>query len=660
VLDGNTSDGENEHPPEAINLTRKKFNGRMESSEAKMLTRSNVNKSLWTLFIAVLVIAGSIPVMGVKLPASKTEEQQTLEDKEAQEQAITTDASVPAPEQVAIENLPEDTTPRYALTQIAFSGNTLLTDEQLLEKIPDIFNAAPDGSIETTNLYDLRGLKAIASLPGTEQTVSARSVQGFTQYILSVYQKKNYAGIYVYVPGEAFETTGSLEQGILPIRVLEASVSNVTWAYYDPNNQSVEDGYLDPNALLAWSPVKEGQVMNRKKLDDYINLLNLNPDRYVSAVVSKGTEPNSLAVNYNVYEANPWHYFIQVDNSGTKDTQWRPRFGLINTNLLGYDDKFTAIYQTTPDSTWDEDYAVYGAYDFPIMGPKLRLNLFAGYNEFEITDPDLNFLGAGKFAGGTLRYNALQLDDWFFDVTGTIQYEESKSSPDLPFPDFDSNIHMALWGVGTDLYKTTDMADSYMGFSMLSPFSSSDREELTLARGSGTVDDRFHVYYFNARHSRYLDADKIQRASASLRFITSDDRLVPSKMTSFGGMYTIRGYDESEIVADGGLITSLQYEYDLIRKGQVDLFGQEVDEKTRKPFLKKLAPLAFLDYGMARIKDAAVTEETDEELCSVGGGLITELGDNLTGTVYYGYPLIPTDDTRSGKGRVHAGFLLRW
>ena len=124
-------------------------------------------------------------------------------------------------------------------------------------------------------------------------------------------------------------------------------------------------------------------------------------------------------------------------------------------------------------------------------------------------------------------------------------------------------------------------------------------------------------------------------------------------------MYTIRGYDESEIVADGGLIASLQYEYDLVRKGQVDLLGQEVDEKERKPFLKKLAPLCFLDYGQARIKDPikANGETTDQELCSVGGGLIAELGDNFTGTVYYGYPLIPTEDTRSGKGRLHAGFF---
>jgi hemolysin activation/secretion protein len=102
--------------------------------------------------------------------------------------------------------------------------------------------------------------------------------------------------------------------------------------------------------------------------------LNLNPDRYVSAVISRGDDPNSLAVEYRVYEANPWHFFVQADNSGTEDIQWAPRFGVVNTNLLGFDDKLTAVYQTPLDSDMGDQYAVYGSYDFPIWGPKLRLN----------------------------------------------------------------------------------------------------------------------------------------------------------------------------------------------------------------------------------------------------------------------------------------------
>jgi hemolysin activation/secretion protein len=627
-----------------------------------MRKKVSTSKILFIGFFAVLILTAAIPVFAAKLPAPKTAEQEILEEKKDLEQTVTVDESVPAPLEIAVENLPDDTTPRFMISEIVFSGNILFSDEQLLKKIPDIFNASSGGIVEPDFLYDLRPIKAIVADPNTQE-VSARTIQGFTQYILSIYQNKHYAGIYVYLPGEALEADGDLAQGILPIRILEAPVSNLTSMYYDVNNVPVTDPnshYLRVSALEGWSPVQEGKVINRKKLDDYVNLLNLNPDRYVAAVVSKGSEPNSLAVNYNVYEANPWHFFVQVDNSGSDDIQWRPKFGVINTNLLGYDDKLTAIYQAAPDSTWNEEYAIYGSYDFPILGPKLRLNLYAGYNEFDIADPDINFLGAGTFTGGNLRYNAMQHKDWFFDVTGTLGYEESKIRPDLGFDDLDTDINMTLWGVGTELYKTTDMKDTFLGFNMVGLLDSSDEAEMNASRGAGGASDDFHIYYLNGRHSRYLDTDKIQRLSASVRYITSDDRLVPAKMTSFGGMYTIRGYDEYEIVADGGLISSLQYEYDLARKQQVDLFGQEEIGQGQKPFIKKVAPLLFLDYGQARIKDATPAEDTDQELASWGGGFIVELGDNFTGTVYYGYPLIATDDTRSGKGRVHAGFLLRW
>lgn len=132
-------------------------------------------------------------------------------------------------------------------------------------------------------------------------------------------------------------------------------------------------------------------------------------------------------------------------------------------------------------------------------------------------------------------------------------------------------------------------------------------------------------------------------------------------MTSFGGMYTVRGYDEFEMVVDGGILASLQYEYDIIRKAHVDEYAAgDASEDLRKPFIRKIAPLVFADYGQARIEDPLPSEHRDRELASVGGGTIVELGENFTGTVYYGYPLIATENTRSGKGRLNVGLLFRW
>jgi hemolysin activation/secretion protein len=593
---------------------------------------------------------------------SKTESQDILEQKESAEQTAAPKAILSETDPVkAARHLPKDATPRYTISRIDITGNTLISSADLLKGLPEIYSASPvrKSAYESAFLYDFRGLKQLVKNSGTSLEISARTIAGLTQYLLGVYRQKGYSGIYVYVPGQAFEAGEELSQGILPVRVLEAAVSDVTSEYYDVNNNPAEKEYLNSDMLMSWSPVKVGKVARKKDIDDYVNLLNQNPDRYVTAVISRGDDANSLAVEYRVYEANPWHFFVQADNSGTEDIQWAPRFGVVNTNLFGFDDKLMAVYQTPIDSDMGDEYAVYGSYDFPIWGPKLRLNLFGGYNEFDIVGSEgIDFLGRGTFGGAILRYNLYQFDKWFFDITGTIVYEQSKVSPSL-FPEFlATDIHTTMWGYGLQVYKTEDMVETSAGFNWLTTLDSSSQEDISLARFGAKKD--FSILTLFGRHSRYLDTDKVQRFTGSAQWVLPDERVVPHRMTSFGGMYSVRGYDEYEVVADGGILASLQYEYDLVRADAVTKYAARTESEKGKYFLRKLAPLVFVDYGRSTIEDAQASEDRNTEMCSLGAGLITEIGKNFTGTMYYGYPLMNTNETHTGKGRLNAGVTLRW
>ncbi|HUT46732.1 MAG TPA: ShlB/FhaC/HecB family hemolysin secretion/activation protein [Sedimentisphaerales bacterium] len=560
-------------------------------------------------------------------------------------------------------NLPEDTTTRLLVRELRISGNTLISTEELLESMPAIYNASgqPLSRADGQYLYDLRSIQEIVLEPGQPREVSLRTIQGLTQYILSVYQGNNYSGIYVYVPEGAIKDGVELVDGILPISILEAPVNEVKIKYYDAERNEVEKGYLRRSALESWSPIERDKVASQKQLDDLVNLLNLNPDRHVSAVVSRGSEPNTLAVQYDIYETDPWHFFIQADNSGTKDRQWSPRFGVINTNVLGIDDRFTAVAQAALDS-FDENYSVFGSYDFPIMDPRLRLNLYGGYSEFDI-NPEagiIDFLGSGNFYGGILRYNFLQYEGWFFDVTGSWSHEESDITPSL-FPEFfASEIEMQLFGVGVNLNHRDDMSSTSVTFNRAQNVGGSDQESFwdpvtfTGARTNAVRD--FVIYTIAANHSQYLDQSKVQQFRGTVRWIEPSDRLVPAKMTSFGGMYSVRGYDEYDIVADGGILASVQYEYDLVRHSQTVESEAGTDKYLES--IKKLAPLAFFDFGQTKIIDPVSTEKNSQTLYSVGVGLAFEVGNNFSGALYYGHPLKDTDDTESG--RLNASAMLRW
>jgi hemolysin activation/secretion protein len=567
-------------------------------------------------------------------------------------------------ETIAAVSLPDDRTARMEVKEVRISDNILVSTDELLDKMPLIYNASdkPLLEAERDSLYDLTVLKDILLEPGESRRVSARTIRGFTQYILSVYREHGYAGIYVYVPVDAVIDGTELRDEVLPVKVLEAKVTGVSIATYDVDQNKTEEGYLRRSYVEEWSPVEVGQVASQKELDDFVNLLNLNPDRYVSAVVTSGAEEGSLAVAYDIYEASPWHWFIQADNSGTGERQWNPRIGLINTNLLGIDDRFTAIYQAPWDKSIDENYSLYGSYDFPLIGPKLRLNLYGGHSEFDI-NPEagiFDFIGRGTFYGGILRYNLMQKDGWFLDIKGSLEHTRSKVTPSI-FPTYlGTDIKFWLAGWGVDLHRSDDMSKTAISADWYQSLSNgrSSKAEFGLARTNAEPD--FSIYTLRAGHSQYLDENKVNRLSGSFRWIGSDERLVPVKMTSFGGMYTVRGYSEYEYIADGGILASAQYEFDLVKYEELKAGGTQTEEQAETPFIKKLAPLVFFDYGRAKIKDPIATEKEYEELMSAGVGALVELGDNFSGAVYYGYPLADTDDTDKGKGRLNVGLLLRW
>ena len=555
---------------------------------------------------------------------------------------------------------PEDTSQRFLVKELRISGNDQISTAELLEKLPVAYTISVQKDDKpSVEIFDFRVLHEIILNPGQEREVSLKTIQGFTKYVLSVYQKKGYAGIYVYVPAEAVEGTTKLVDEILPIEILEGKVAKIAVERYDFDRQEMEKGFLKETVLKSWSPVKEGEVIQKQKLEDFVRLLNLNPDRFISTVISRSAEPNALNLSYDVYEANPWHWYLQVDNSGTEDRQWAPRIGVVNTNLTGIDDRFSAMYQGPWEKGIEDRYSLFGSYEFPVFTPRLRLNLYSGYSEFDITPEGgpFNFLGRGSFYGSVLSYNIFQIDSWFVDFTTSISHERSKVTPAIGL---ESDVDMDLWGLGVNVHRSDRMSNTSLAFNMTESIGGSSKAEFALARQE--TDPDFTIYNTSAAHSQYLDPNKVNRLSGSFRLITSDERLVPAKMTTFGGLYSVRGYREDEIVADGGILVSGQYEFDLVKHSESKENAETKSEKTqeKKPWVRKVAPLAFIDYGRAKNKNPLPSEWEIRELFSIGTGMIFELGDNFSGGVYYGWPLQGTDNTDSGHGRLNVSVVYRF
>ena len=563
-------------------------------------------------------------------------------------------------------SFPEDTSSRFRIKEMYVSGNKLISTDELLGEMPLVYNASsvPKERAESGELYDLRVLHEIISEPGRVREVSRRTMYGLTQYLLSAYTSRGYAGVYVYISVDVVSGKPFFKDDVLPIEIVEGVISEIIITSYDQDRNKKEKGYLRSSLISDWSPLKVGDVIKKKKLDDFVNLLNLNPDRYVSAVISRGSEPNSLALGYDLYEVNPWHYYIQVDNSGTEERQWAPRFGVVNTNLTGGDDKFSTVYQAPLGSSFDDNHSYFASYEFPLYTPRLKLNLFGGRSEFDISGGGgINFLGNGSFYGGILRYNIFQNRDWFFDVTASLSQEHSKVTTPLSAT-IGNDVRMNLWGLGANVYRSGDMSSSSLSFDRVQNMGgSSQRRFWDASTGTGArrnADRDFVIHTLSAGHSQFTDPNKINRISGSLKFIFPSERLVPSKMTTFGGLYSVRGYEEDEIVADGGMLLSGQYEFDLTKHNVVKDGVAPETEGEGNGLIKRLILLAFSDYARAKTRNPVIGEKGNQQLWSVGLGTNITFDNNVDASIYYGYPLKSTDDTRKGRGRWNFSLMYRW
>jgi hemolysin activation/secretion protein len=317
------------------------------------------------------------------------------------------------------------------------------------------------------------------------------------------------------------------------------------------------------------------------------------------------------------------------------------------------------MYQLDVEAV-DENYAAFGNYDFPFLTPRLRLGFYAGYSRFDIstqaTGGITGFLGDGLFVGGTLRYNVATIGDWLFDFTGSVSDEQSRVNPSLGRS---ADVDMQLYGVGFQIHRRVKTSRTTVSFERLQNYDGSSAERFAVARPGADPD--FIRYSASATHRQSLDANDVHTVLAKLAGVASNERLVPAKMTTFGGLYTVRGYEEDEIVADGGILASLEYRYDLTPS----LYGKQNrgDNHSSSP---GVSLLGFTDYARPKIKDPVPGEFDTQTMWGAGLGTLIEIGGNFQAGIYHGWALRETErgdgSTITGRGDTQWNFniIYRW
>ena len=373
----------------------------------------------------------------------------------------------------------------------------------------------------------------------------------------------------------------------LRVRIWTGRVENIaTIADGDRFRGTVEERTNRPEHRFVreGSPVRAGgehSLLYTEELDDYTRRLSRHPGRRVDAVLEPGEVTGATRLAYHVAEQKPWLAYAQVGNYGTEaTTDWRERFGFAHNQLTGHDDVLRLDYVT---GNFDDVHAGFGSYEAPVLKlDRLRLRGYGAYNQYDASELGVSIPGSIDFSGtqweggARLIANLWQWHALFVDAYGGARWRniavENELTPAAITSETTSSCprsgsrratrRSGRGSISRPATRRTSRASRAPGIATSSAELGRDRtpiDDFSLVRWNGGFAFYLEPIVFARRG--WGDPGSPSRSTLAHEIVIAtrgqwsfDDRLVPQFQQVAGGMFTVRGYDQSIVAGDSAVI----------------------------------------------------------------------------------------------------------
>ncbi len=438
------------------------------------------------------------------------------------------------------------------------------------------------------------------------------------------YRDRGFQSVVVEVPAQ------SVRDNIVRMHVVEASIGRV---------RVTGARYFSPSAIRGEaSAFQEGAVPNLDLAQKQLSDINRLPDRRVTPLLHAGQVPGTIDVDLKVTDTLPLHASVELNDDHSQNT---PPLRVLSTvrydNLWQLGHSLSLTYAVAPqDRAASEIYA--GSYLAPVWGSPWSL-LAYGYrsNSNVATLGGTSVLGRGYAVG--LRA-ILQLPR-----AGNLSQSLSFG---MDFKNFDENINLGSSSTA-DTIRYWPVNLVYNIQSNGPEFSTKASLGLTAGvRGLGSDTAGFENKRADAAPNFvHLNLDVTQtealghgfEAAQRLSGQLTDQPLVSSEQFSAGGLTSVRGYLQSEVVGDNGI------------SGSVELRSPSLAPKLGR-FVDELRLYAFADGATLSVLDPLAGQKDFFTLASAGLGMRVELFKHLNGDVAGAVPLIDGPVTNRDRPRV--------
>lgn len=503
--------------------------------------------------------------------------------------------------------------------RLRFEGNTAFLDAQLL--------AAPVGTAG----------EIVSSMLGRELTLD--QLEQIRVAITLRYVDAGYINSGAVIPDQPVPADGTLL-----VQIVEGRLSDVDITGTNRLRRSFVADRID---------LSDGPPLNVFKLRDRLEILRQDPRlKRINAELRPGNAPGEASLDVAVEESNPASLALLFSNRRPPSVG-AERFELLAGygNVLGFGDAFNLRYGINKGelSDWEfagsDDFSI--SYSVPVSPRDTTVIVEFSRSDTTVVEEPFNELDLDtentRFAL-TLRHPLYRTPATEFALFGGVsaQYTTTRLSGeriDLSPGSVGGESNVFAVRFGQEFFTR----DTKRAVSFRSTFSFGvDAFESTTNSGD-TADSRFVSWLGQAQYVRRIGETNAQFVARAAAQLTPHSLLGPEQF-AVGGVDTVRGYRENQLVRDNGVVGSLEL--------RIPLWSKKIEQT---PILE-FAP--FIDAGYAFNRDQ---RPDGEYLISVGAGFLFNPNDHINASVYYGRHL---NDVSSENGDlqdlgIHFSILIR-
>ncbi len=445
-----------------------------------------------------------------------------------------------------------------------------------------------------------------------------------------LYKAQGYQIVTVDIPEQ------DVKNGVVYLQVVEGKVSRL----------KVKDArYFSMGAIKAAVPeLAEGNVPHFPTMQKQLAALtSASPDRKVQPILRAGDTPGTVEVDLKVKDEMPLHGKVEMNARNNANTS---RLRLVSS--LHYDNLWQAMhsasftYQVSPENS-DQVEVMAGTYALPLFDTDMKLSMYGVKNASNTKTQsanvgDMTVIGAGEVFGARLIKPLGTLGNYTHSFIQGIDYKSFKqtsvSSSEVQYLPFMTQYNGSLRG-----------EQSFTSFDLTLNYS---------LRGFGNDQKQFEAKRLNAKANYiYLSSDvKVQHElpygmEVKTHFTgrISDSPLIQNEQYSLGGAFNVRGYYETQALADSGVF------------GSFELYSPNLGELDEEYF-NNFKLMTFLDGGQGWITDPQKSGTqyffpNQYSLASSGAGFNFHIKKLFIAAFDVGFPLINFDDKSDLKNIKH-------